>query len=295
MRYDHLHPRLAELVEQDKSARLELIKRPRWIGYTRAQNILTKLEGLLRHPQEPRMPGMLIVGRSNNGKTRIVERFTSMHLPDENLGGERIIAPVLHVESPPTPSEAGLYKEIFEKLYESTPSGSVNNSRAKLIRVLTAIQLKVLIIDEMHNLLAGASTKQQAFLNVIKYLTNRLQICIVGCGTADLLRAVSTDSQIENRFTPEILPLWKSDKEFQVLMKSFESFLPLRSPSNLHETKMGTKILAMSEGTIGEISQLLNKAAIHALNNGQESICTEILDNCGYTPPSQRQKLAARI
>lgn len=146
----------------------------------------------------------------------------------------------------------------------------------------------LLVIDELHNMLAGSSTKQQIMFNAIKYLSNTLKISIIGAGTADLLRAVSIDEQIQNRFKPETLSLWKNDEEFERLLMSLEYVMPLKMPSNLVSTRMINKIHAMSEGTIGEVSALIRDATIHAIRQGQEKISYETLNECGYISPSDR-------
>lgn len=293
--YEHLHPVTAEIVELDSAARIQWLKKPRWIGYSRAQEIIGRLEDLVSHPREARMPNMLLIGGTNNGKTRLIRSFAQRHLANENVGGEHIIAPVLYTQAPPSPNEAGFYSEILSSLFERVPTSSTDAKRARVIQVLRGIKLKVLIIDELHNILAGASVKQQQFLNMIKYLGNELQISIVGCGTGDLLRAVSIDPQIQNRFIPEILPKWQMNKEYRQLLMSFERVMPLRSPSGLHESQLAAKTLAMSEGTIGELSALLNLAAMHAILGGQEQITAEVLNACGYVSPSERTKQAARV
>lgn len=293
--YNHLHLNTFEHIELDPEARIQWLKKPRWIGYSRAQEIMGKLEDLVRHPCEARMPNMLLIGGTNNGKTRLIRTFAQRHPAEENSGGEHIIAPVLYTQAPPAPSEAGFYSEILNTLFEKVPTSSTDAKRARVIQVLRGIQLKVLIIDELHNILAGASVKQQQFLNMIKYLSNELQISIVGCGTGDLLRAVSIDPQIQNRFTPELLPKWQMNKEFRQLLMSFERALPLRNPSALHEPILASKILAMSEGTIGEMSALLNQAATYAIRQGHEQITAEVLNACGYVSPSDRTRQAARV
>lgn len=291
--YDHLQPEVAELLASDAETRIAWLKVPRWIGYPLAQTVLAKLEDLLAHPREARMPNMLLIGASNNGKTRIVEHFFASHPPDNNPGGEFIKAPVLYIQAPPTPNESGFYAEILSSLFENIPPSSTDAKRARTVQVLRAIGLKVLIVDELHNMLAGASTKQQQFLNVIKYLGNELRISVVGCGTGDLLRAVSIDPQIQNRFEPVLLPTWKKGKEFRQLLKSFERVLPLKNPSGLETRESALKILAMSEGTIGETSSLLNLAAIEAIRSGVEQITIEVLNKCGYVSPSDRTRLAS--
>lgn len=292
---NHLHSSTCGVIDEDAEVRIQWLKKPRWIGYPRAQIILGRLEDLLHHPVEARMPNMLLIGSSNNGKTRLMQNFAQRHLAQDNPGGEHIIAPVLYIQAPPSPSEKGLYSEILNTLFEKVPTSSVDDCRARAIQVLRAVGLRVLIIDELHNILAGASAKQQQLLNAIKFLSNELKISIVGCGTGDLLRAVSVDPQIQNRFTPELLPKWVMGKEFRQLLMSFELTLPLREASGLHEKVLASKILAMSEGTIGEVSLLLNGAAIYAIQSGKEKIDALILNECGYTSPSDRTRLAARV
>jgi hypothetical protein len=293
--FAHLHPSLVEIVKMGTEERVNWIKKPRWIGYSRAHDILAKLEDLVHHPRQARMPNMLLIGSSNNGKTRLIQTFAQRHPADENVGGEHIIASVLYTQAPPAPSEAGLYAEILSTLFEKVPTSSLEARRTRVIQVLRGIKLKVLVIDELHNILAGATVKQQHFLNVIKYLGNELQISIVGCGTGDLLRAVSIDPQIQNRFTPELIPRWQMGKEFRMLLKSFEMTLPLQKESILSDTIIASKILAMSEGTIGEISNLLNMAASYAIRQKIEQITSDVLNDCGYVAPSDRTQLAARV
>lgn len=72
------------------------------------------------------------------------------------------------------------------------------------------------------------------------------------------------------------------------LLQSFELLLPLKKPSNLTQESLAIKILALTEGTIGEISILLKKAAITAIESGKEHITSSILKSTGYVPPSKR-------
>ena len=97
----------------------------------------------------------------------------------------------------------------------------------KVIHLLRDVQLRVLIIDEIHHILAGHIAKQRHFLNVLKYLGNELKIPLVGVGTIDALRAIQTDPQMVNRFEPVSLPRWEMTRDFQMLLASFERTLPI--------------------------------------------------------------------
>lgn len=73
--YKHLRPELIPAMNLSKAERIDIIDQPRWIGYPRAAEILDVLSNLLRKPKRPRMPNLLIVGDSNNGKTTLIQRF----------------------------------------------------------------------------------------------------------------------------------------------------------------------------------------------------------------------------
>lgn len=50
------------------------------------------------------------------------------------------------------------------------------------------------MIDELHNLLAGAHAKRAEFLNTLRFLGNELRIPIVGLGTKQAQIAVQRRS-----------------------------------------------------------------------------------------------------
>ncbi len=113
------------------------------------------------------------------------------------------------------------------------PQETAARRQVQVLRLLRGIGLQMLVIDEVHHLLAGHYAKQRRFLNVLKYLGNELQIPLVGVGTLDALRAVQTEPQVASRFDPIALSGWQWSKEFLVLLASFERLLPLRERSHL--------------------------------------------------------------
>jgi len=71
-------------------------------------------------------------------------------------------------------------------------------------------------------------------------------------------------------------------EDYLRLLASFELALPLEHRSGFLEPAMAIKILSLSEGTIGEISALLCRAAIDAIESGTEQITIASLERCGY-------------
>ncbi len=292
----HLGEASQSALELPDEERIRGLRQARWIGYTRAREILGRLEDLLLYPPLHRMPCLLVVGETNNGKTAIVNRFERLHPADDNASGDSIRVPVLTVQAPPVPEENRFYAGILDALgspYRASESAA--RRQMQVLKVLRAAGLRLLIIDEVHHIVAGHIGKQRIFLNVLKYLANELRIPLVGVGTADAVRAIQTDPQLANRFEPVGLPKWELNREFQMLLASFESTLPLRKPSCLAGESIATRLLAMSEGTIGELSRILVAAAEEAIRSGRERIDEKTLRELGWQAPSERKHSAGRL
>jgi len=125
-------------------------------------------------------------------------------------------------------------------------------------------------------------------------LGNELKIALVCVGVKEAYLAIRSDSQLENRFEPFILPRWQDDDEYASLLASFEAVLPLCKLSHLTEPMLASAILARTEGTIGEIATLLSRAAVLAVEMGQEYIDQTLLDIVDYQSPSERRRLFER-
>lgn len=171
-------------------------------AYRPARNgsrIFDKLGELLGYPPTHRMPNLLIVGETNNGKTGIVSRFQRLHSAADNADGDHATVPVLLIQAPPAPDEGQFYCAILEAL--AAPyrrRASAGEKQLEVLHVLRGVGTRMLIIDEIHHILAGHISKQHLFLNVLKYLGNELRIPLVGVGTIDAIRAMQTDPQWRN-------------------------------------------------------------------------------------------------
>lgn len=274
--------------------RIKHVKEFRWIGYSDAIKILKKMEDLLDYPKSSRMPNLLLVGDSNNGKTVLLNQFHKRHqayVDEDEKGFSKVINPVLYIQAPPEPDEKRFYNIIFEKLYAPyKTSEKIEQRQLRLIHLLKEMETKVLVIDEIHHVLAGTLAKQRLFLNVLKYLSNELQIPLICAGTRDAFNAIQTDTQLSNRFEPKVLPRWTNDKELKRLLISFENILPLKKESHLIENSITNKILAMSDGLIGEISKIIELSTILAIETNVEKITPNILNSIDYIGPDKRKK-----
>jgi hypothetical protein len=293
-------PEGAHLPEQGRAAlalpddqRIARISGARWIGYTRAHALLTKLEDLLAYPRQPRMPNVLLYGATGNGKTMIINRFVTRHPVQDPPDGDARHVPILAVQAPPFPSESRLYDAMLDALgapYHARDP--VSTKQFQVLRILQTVQTRMVILDEIHHVLVGSPNQQRIVMNTLKYLSNALQLPLVGVGTYEALRALHSEPQLASRFHRAELPLWGMGHEYRKLLASFEQMLPLKYPSQLAQEPLATRLLAMTEGTIGELAALLQSAAIYAVRTGVERIDASVLAALEWTPLSTRHPLS---
>ncbi|MGC4251506.1 MAG: TniB family NTP-binding protein [Sphingobium sp.] len=294
--YRHLRPDVREIADADAAFRIRRIRTDRWIAYARAETILAELEDLLTVPKRMRMPNLLLVGPTNNGKTMIVEKFRRGHPAIDPIDADDGVArvPVLRIQMPPGPDEGRFFRAILKAL--GMP-GRVNErpaiaqESAMALMEMTGVQL--LVIDELHNLISGSRLQQRRLLNLLRWLGNELQIPLVGVGTAEALRAVRSDDQLSNRFEPFVLPPWVQGEHCSRLLSTLEAVLPLRKPSGLAEPVLSAKILAAAEGVLGEIMAIVTRAAVQAVASGTERITAGMIDKTSFRPPSERRSVTA--
>jgi Cdc6-like AAA superfamily ATPase len=240
--YPHLHPSARAWADEDAASRIRRVRTDRWIGYARAEAALAALDDVLSFPKRTRMPNLLIVGQTNNGKTMIVEKFRRSHplsaATDTNDGVACV--PVLKIQMPSGPDERRFFGAILEKLgMGQWPRDNLAARQSDAVRLMRLTDVRMLIIDELHNILSGSRTQQRRLLNLLRWLGNELQIPLVGVGTAEALHAIRSDDQLANRFEPVPLPLWTEGPEYLRLLSTLEALLPLRKPSGLAGPVLG--------------------------------------------------------
>ena len=288
--YPHLGAEALGKIDMTDAERVFSIRAGTWIPYPRAKQILARLEELFEYPRIDRMPNMMVVGASNNGKTNILHHFEAKHKPDPNPEGDYSIIPIVFVEAPKKPDMSALYSRILGAIWQPySIRASETEKEGEVIKVLRNIQLKMLIVDEIQHIIAGGKVKQQEFRNGLKSLGNILQISIVCAGVEEAFNAFNTDPQLSNRFEPEFLPKWKLDNEYGDLLGSIEKCIPLKKPSNLRDPAIAQKVLWMSEGILGEIHEVLKRSAVSAIKKKTEQITMEILEGIRWIMPSKRK------
>ncbi len=281
-------------MKNPESTRAEFILKNRWISYPRAEEIMKAMDLLLRFPKSGRMQNLLIIGESNNGKTTLAERFLRQNPPyiatlEEPETGhlyETLVRPVSMIQCPHIPHEKRLYYNILDELnipYRKTTKAEY--LQQQVIGGLIDMQVRVLILDEIHHILSGSAIKQREFLNLIKYISNEAKVSFVALGTNDARFVLQSDPQLNSRFDRLILPRWKYDNNFLRLLATMENILQLEAPSNLTSEDLARKIFENSYGILGEVVKLLKLAALKVVETNKQCIDSDLIDSLKYESP----------
>ena len=289
----HLHLAAQRVARLPPEERLRHIRADRWIAYHHAVDALSQLDELFSWPSRQRMPNLLLLGPTNNGKSMIVEKFRRTH--PAVSGADREEIPVLVVQMPSEPSVIRFYTALLAAIGAPLrPRQRLAELEQTALSLLRAVGVRMLVIDELHNVLAGRGETRREFLNLIRFLGNELRIPMVGVGTREAYLAIRSDDQLENRFAPFTLPPWEPDEQTCSLLASFAASFPLRRKSAIATVDMARYLLTRSEGTIGELTALLTEAAVAAIESGEEAINQRTLLLADYDGPSERRRLFER-
>jgi len=288
--YSYLNPDIQDFTLQaSKQDRIDFLYEPLWINYPKSEETIQLLSELMNRPKRPRMQNLLIIGEANMGKTSLVTEFAKMY-PDTSLeDNEGMTSVQKHVllANLIGNDEKDLYISILEKMWSRfSPTESKAKLRHQVLYLMRECNVKILILDEIHNLLSGTASKQRIIMNTIKNLSNELMIPIVGVGTQDASMILVSDPQHASRFDVVRLAKWSLNKEFGGMLHAFEKNLPLQRPSLLHKKEKAILLYGISSGNLGNLHRLIIECAKYAIEEGIEEITLEIIEKFKWVKPT---------
>ncbi len=272
-----LDEEVIELLREDNDTRMDYILDWTWVQYPKAEEFLIELKRARRQKKSIRMRGVMIIGQTNIGKTSLIQEFIDSN---SNLKDKTKKYEYLFVEAPENPSIKALYIEILSRFNIQARWGTAEQLKQRVITVLKDKQVKMLFIDEIHNLLTAQSTRiLTQCRNAFKGLSNRLQIPIILVGTDDAKEVMDGDPQVRNRYPIfELIP-WEKNEDFESLLYTLESKLPLRNASNIFISPLIDKIYELSYGVLGNVAIIVKESALEAIERKTEKITLKIIED----------------
>jgi len=282
---------MLDIPTAEQALRIQRLRRPRYVDYDTGGAVLGRLGWLFDHPKVSRPPCSLIYADTNNGKTALAYKFVRDQSPREDSPefGKR---PVVYVHAPPFADMTGFCDAILRALKAPYRSARAPAKWDHLLQILTGVGTRMLILDEVNNLLIGKVDQRAIVLNALKSLSNELRIPVVAMGTQDAVRVFQTDPQLGNRFEPMGIPRWPVSREYAIFVGRFVQGLELQNESVFKTRDIVTRIHSMAEGLTGETCKLLTMAAEMAVRNGREMVDMATLDEVPWVVPSERRRVA---
>ena len=275
----HLASGAAALANSPNETRIRAIRSDRWVGFDRARRVLRHLDGLCDHPPSTRPPGLAIYGHSGMGKTMLVEKFKRDHPPiiDHSTGVES--RPVLAITLTSRPTERRIYGQLLMAMGASINERlTLMEFEIRTVLLLKSNNVRVLVFDEVHNLLAGTPREQRVILQLLRYLSNEIKASLVCLGVSEARDAIAGDTQLARRLDQFVLPRWKADEEFQELVTAILRSLPLKLPSALSSQSL-RHLSRLGDGITARVFGILNELAIEAIQDGTERITDENIES----------------
>jgi Cdc6-like AAA superfamily ATPase len=195
--HPHLAPQAAALMNMTDDLRIRAIRTDRWIGFWRAKVALERLQFLCEHPPSTRPPGLAIYAPSGMGKTMLVEKFRRTNPPTVDTVGGAETVPVLSISLSSKPSERRVYAQLLSGSGASLRHAmTLVEMEVRALLILKQLKVRVIVIDEVHNLLAGSPREQRVILQLFRHLSNELKASLVFLGIADAREAIAGDGLI---------------------------------------------------------------------------------------------------
>ncbi|HCL3405953.1 TPA: TniB family NTP-binding protein [Pseudomonas aeruginosa] len=278
--------------------RLAAFREERWIGYDSAVRIREQIESLLDHPKTHRMPNLVLIGESNNGKSMILNSVRDRANPAYDINVTKVQLPVIMVQAPPSPDEGRLYTRILESLGLHVASREPEDSKLRRIKVMFQhLNVQMLILDDFFNIAAGSIARRRKFLNALRNLSMDLSIPIVISGTPETQNILTADSSIANRFKPVFVRRWNEERieEYATFIVSIRPRLELAEGMDIMQRATLMRLLQFSGGLLGETVEILRLFASWAVRSGAERITGDMvtwenLHALGYVLPSDRTR-----
>lgn len=286
-----LHPVAERALQASPRERMAMIIHDHIIHYPALDQITAEAEWMVYEPRQTRARGLVVCAGRGNGKTSLAKlihrQFDSYSSPD--------LPCVLRISISAVRDARSLYGRIMEELGSPARISHRLSDRELLVqRLLRDIDCRLLILDEVQDVLLGSEREQQRALEGIKLLMNQLSLPVLAFGTDKAGHGFSADPHLQARFTQFTMPTWKADSTLANFLASYERLLPLNEASNLAKPDKLAYLAKVSNGVLGKVVSRLQNAALSAIVDGSDRITLEHLKAavtrpavCGLRPTTE--------
>jgi hypothetical protein len=258
----------------------------RFITHQRLAPILDYVEFLRFHPAHSRASGLVVSGKPGSGKTMIAKHTLRRFPAQPAEGAVGATCPVLAISMTGAREAKVLYNRLLAQLGVPDAGNYAGPDRERMaLKLCRAAGVRLLVVDEVQDILTSTARQQRIALDTIKFLMNELSLPILALGTAQAPDAMKVDEHLNARFTYRVLPVWTADQYLVNFLDSLERVLPLKKPSHLSCLPTMTTLIRLSGGVLHQMVRLVTFAAAHAVESGSEQVTANELERAATQPP----------
>lgn len=294
--YSHLDPKIQGLLDLPELERANRMLIDRFITHERLKPIMEHIDFLRFSPPKSRASGLVVSGLPGSGKSMIARAIERKYSPIPAEDGKPASLPVLTIEMTGAREARALYDRILAELGVPDAKRYVGSDRERMVlKLCRAANLRLLVVDEIQDILTSTARQQRIALDTIKFLMNELSVPVLALGTAQAPDAMQLDEHLNARFTYRSLPVWKQDAYLVNFLDALERVLPLKKASHLSSLPITTTLLRLSEGVLDPMMKLVTYAAAHAVESGTEQITPQLLERARVELPTAAVRLAHEL
>lgn len=269
----------AQLVDASREARANFIGREIQVVYPAFKEMVQRAHSLARAPVRTRSQGLVISAASSNGKTTLGK---AIHTSLASSANKPL---ALSIDVGGATDAKTIYGRMLDALGSPARiSHRLNDRELILTHILHGQRIRLLILDELQDILSGNEREQQKVLMCIRYLMNTMHLQVLGLGTENAFQALTANKHLATRFRECVLPKWQADTTLARFLASYERHLPFPAPSNLSSAPVVKLLAKVGRGAIGDIVERIRNAAFWALYENQPSISIDLLEKAELPP-----------
>lgn len=234
-------------------------------------------------------PGLIVSGEPTLGKTTTVARVGRDHERRRRAQGHPAGAPdkspVVYVEVPPACGPKDMLIQ-FAEFFALPRSARLSTSglMAMVSQQLTKARTELVIVDEIHNLNLSFRLAVEAS-DALKQLSDLSPATFIYAGVnvdQSGLFSGLRGKQIAGRFETHYVTAFSSSTrkardEWDRLLLDFETSLCLISQKPGEILRFGAALFARTDGSIGQLADVLHRCAFAAMEDGSERLSPKLL------------------
>lgn len=255
-----------------------------FLEYPQARRALERLEWTRRFGRNRygSFDGMLLVGETRTGKTRLLEEFRDGWEASDRHAVRRQHQVVL-IETPSPCTLKGVCMTILAHFgINVTQRPNTTTLINDTMELLKDVRTEVLVLDEAHHALRKDSRKHLSEVaDFIKAILNYRVCAVVLAGMPELKEVTQANAQLRERMVYKVemrsyrWEVREEQLEFRGILDAFEKQLPFEPIGLGRDRSLALRLWQATGGRPGSIASLLKSASIRALLNNENKLTAE--------------------